>query len=122
MRQKKWLWYLFTSLALLAVVSVIVYNTIQAKRTYHGSVITPPADAADFALTNQKNETGSLTDFRGKYVLLFFGFTTCKDECPATMGALMVVRDQLKEQANKVQVVFVTTDPARDTPQAIGEF
>ena len=120
--QKKWLWYLLAGLALLGVVALYFFYAIKAKQTYHGSVITPPADAVDFSLTNQKNETTSLSDFRGKYILLFFGFTTCKDECPATMGVLMQVRDQLKDQADKVQVVFVTTDPAHDTPQVIGEF
>jgi len=120
--QKKWLWYLLASLALLGVVVVSVFYAIQARQAFHGSVITPPADAVDFTLTNQKNKTTSLSDFRGKYILLFFGFTNCTDECPATMGVLMQVRDQLKDQADKVQVVFVTTDPARDTPQAIDEF
>ncbi len=120
--QKKWLWYSLVGLVLLGVVGFSVYNAIQAKLVYHGSVITPPVEAADFTLTDQKNETKSLSAFRGKYILLFFGFTTCTNECPATMGTLMVVCDQLKEQADKVQVVFVTTDPARDTPQAIGEF
>jgi len=122
MKQKKWLWYLLACLALLGVVAVIIYYEIQAKQVYHGSVINPPADAVDFTLTNQKNESTSLSDFRGKYVLLFFGFTTCTDECPATMGVLMQLRDQLKDQADKIQVVFVTTDPARDTPEVIGEF
>ena len=84
--QKKWSWYLLASLALLGVVAVIIFYAIQAKQAYHGSVITPPVDAVDFTLTNQKNETTSLSDFRGKYILLFFGFTTCTDECPATMG------------------------------------
>jgi protein SCO1 len=120
--QKKWFWYLLAGLALLGAVVWYVVHTIQAKQAYHGSVITPPVDSVDFSLTNQKNETTSLSDFRGKFVLLFFGFTSCPDECPATMGVLMQVRDQLKDQADKVQVVFVTTDPARDTPQAIGEF
>ena len=120
--QKKWLWYLLAGLALLGVVVVYSFYAIRERQAYHGSVITPPAEAVDFSLTNQKNGTTSLSDFRGKYVLLFFGFTNCTDECPATMGVLMLVRDQLKAQADKVQVIFVTTDPARDTPQAIGEF
>jgi protein SCO1 len=120
--QKKWLWFLPAGLALLCVVVMYLFYAIQTKKTYHGSVISPPADAVDFTLTNQKNEATSLSDFRGKYILLFFGFTTCTDECPATMGVLMLVRDQLKDLADKVQVVFITTDPARDTPQAIGEF
>ncbi len=56
--QKKWLWYLLAGLALLGVVVVIVfYASSKQNQTYHGSVITPPADAADFTLTNQKNET-----------------------------------------------------------------
>jgi protein SCO1/2 len=120
--QKKWLWYFLASLALLSVAVMSIFYAIQAKQAYRGSVITPPVDAVDFTLTNQKNETTSLSAFRGKYILLFFGFSTCTNECPATMGTLMLVRDQLKDQADKVQVIFVTTDPARDTPKALGEF
>jgi protein SCO1/2 len=122
MMQQKWLWYFLASLAVLGVIVVSVFYISRANQTFHGSYITPPIDAADFTLTDQKSEKASLSDFRGRFVLLFFGYTNCTSECPATMGTLMVVHDQLKDQASKIQVVFVTTDPARDTPVVIGEF
>jgi protein SCO1/2 len=120
--QKKWIWISLAGLVLLVIVVVIIVNATREKGSFHGSVIDPPAEAADFTLTNQDNQPSSLSDFHGKYTLLTFGFTSCPDVCPATMGALMQVRDQLKDQADKVQVVFVTTDPARDTPAVIDEF
>jgi protein SCO1/2 len=119
---KKFLWIGLAILFLGVAVIAIVFNANRDQHTYNGSVIDPPVVATNFFLTNQDNQQIELTSLRGKYVLLFFGFTHCPDICPATMGVLMQVRDQLKDQADKVQVVFVTTDPARDSPEAIGEF
>jgi protein SCO1/2 len=94
----------------------------RADQGFRGSVVNPPAPAADFALTNQTGQTTKLSDFRGRYVLLFFGYTNCPNECPATMAVLKLVHIDLGNQAGKVQVLFVSTDPARDTPQAVGAF
>ncbi len=120
--QRSWVWYFLGGVAILGIVMTGVAGAIQAKLSFHGSVITPPVEAAGFTLTDQDGEPASLSDFRGKYVLLYFGYTNCTSECPATMGTLMVVHDQLKEQAGKIRVLFVTTDPGRDTPSAIKEF
>lgn len=113
------------ALSLLVIVGVatgIGFIYSRANPSFRGSVITPPLAAPDFTLTDQAGATGSLSNYRGKYILLFFGFTTCTDECPATMAVLHLVRDQLPKYADKIQVVFVTTDPARDTPAAISAF
>jgi protein SCO1 len=117
-------WIAIASLLVIGLVLAIFMFNQRPAQEFNGSLIEPPMPAPDFTLTNQLSETVSLSDNLGKYVLLFFGYTNCPDECPATMGVLMQVYDQLKAtgQADDVQVIFVTTDPAHDTPQALGEF
>ncbi len=117
--------YLLIAMGLLVVVvlATVIYAYAQTKfPAFHGSVISPPMPLADFALTDQNNQTVHLSDFRNKYVLLYFGFTNCPDECPLTMGYLKQMYDKLGSLATEVQVIMVTTDPARDTPQALGVF
>lgn len=88
---------------------------------WRGSVLAEPLDRPDFTLTDTSGEP---FDFRqrtaGRVTLLFFGYTHCPDVCPIHMANLAAVLDDLGWQAREeVQVVFVTTDPARDTPQRI---
>jgi protein SCO1/2 len=120
--EKKFLW-IGTGILLLVVVAAAVTIIVQRMtQSYNGSVISPPSPAPDFSLTSQTGQVMRLSDYRGKYVLLYFGYTNCTNECPATMAIMMKARLELGSQADRVQVVFVSTDPARDTPQAIGEF
>jgi protein SCO1/2 len=80
--------------------------------------LTPwPAHAAtpDFALVDADGRTRTLEDYRGRVVLLFFGFVRCPDVCPAELFKLALVMKQLGPAAAQVQVLFVTLDPARDT-------
>lgn len=93
-----------------------------ANPTFHGSLISPAETAPDFSLTSQTGATVSLSDFRGKYILLFFGFTNCTSECPLTMGYLKQMHDKLGALADQTQVIMISTDPARDTPEAMGAF
>ena len=109
-------------LSVILVVAVGAAVLMNFTPHLHGSVINPPIPAADFTLTDQVGKTAHLTDYRGKYVLMFFGYTNCPDECPATMAFLGQVMSQLGNQADRVQVLFISTDPARDTPQAVGDF
>jgi protein SCO1/2 len=112
-----------TGILILVVVAAGIALILQkAPVSYHGSVINPPAMAADFSLTDQAGNPIRLSQYRGKYVLLFFGYSHCTDQCPATMAILAKVRSQLASQANQVQVIFVSTDPANDTPQSMGQF
>jgi protein SCO1/2 len=120
--QKFIIWIGLGSLVLIVALAAILTYLNPDRLKYHGSVIVPPVPAANFTLTNQSGSPGSLADFRGKYVLLFFGFTNCPDECPATMGMLMVAHDQLGSQQDRVQVVFISTDPDRDTPPQVTDF
>ena len=74
----------------------------------------PPRAAPDFSLQGSDGQTLSLPRFRGKVVLLQFGFTACGNVCPATLATLAQVTRALGEQAAAVQVVYITIDPERD--------
>ena len=76
----------------------------------------------DFALPDAKGQTRRLADFRGKAVVLFFGYTQCPDVCPTTLATMGEVMKLLGSDAARLQVVFVTLDPERDTPQLIAEY
>ena len=108
----------FLLIVLLVFAAVVLvglgYTWYQsAHPAFHGSLITPPEPAGDFTLTDQYTQTVKLSDFRGKYVLLYFGFTNCTSECPLTMGFLKQMHDRLGAQAEQTQVIMVSTDPAR---------
>ena len=120
--EKKFVWVGLGVLGLVLLMGVVGFFVIRANQSFHGSVIDPPSQAADFTLTDQSGREVRLSDYRGRYVLMFFGYTHCPDECPATMAILKQVRIRLGDQADKVQVIFVSTDPGRDTQQAVGDF
>ena len=73
-------------------------------------------------LTDQNGKPRRLEDFRGKAVVLFFGFTHCPDVCPTTLGDIANALKSLGPDAERVQVLFVTVDPERDTPQALAQY
>lgn len=76
----------------------------------------------DFKLTDHRGKTVQLADFRGKAVVLFFGYTQCPDVCPTTLSAMRDALGQLGDDAKRVQVLFVTVDPARDTPALLAQY
>lgn len=76
----------------------------------------------DFSLTSHLNKTYSLSDSKGKVVLLFFGFTHCPDVCPMTLSTIQTVLDQLGDQATQVQPLLITVDPKRDTPDILKNY
>ena len=75
--------------------------------------------AKDFALPDVSGQTKTLSDFKGKAVVLFFGFAQCPDVCPTTMAEIAEVKKSLGEDGEKVTAVFITVDPERDTPQVL---
>lgn len=81
---------------------------------------------ADFgrslALTDHHGKPRTLNDWRGKVVVVFFGFTQCPDVCPTTLASMAAVMQSLGAQADDVQVLFVTVDPERDTPQVLAKY
>lgn len=89
--------------------------------TFHGAVIQSPDPAHDFTLTGANGQV-SLSDFRGKLVLLYFGYTFCPDICPATLANVVQALRLLGDKAADVQVIMVSLDPGRDTPAKLAEY
>lgn len=75
-----------------------------------------------FELTDSAGKRTTLDDFKGKVVVLFFGFTRCPDVCPGTLAELALVKKQLGADGDRMQVVFVTLDPERDRPEILREY
>jgi protein SCO1/2 len=75
-----------------------------------------------FTLVDQNGKTVTDRDFRGKYMLIFFGFTHCPDICPAELQVMSAALDALGPKADDVVPIFVTLDPGRDTPEAVGAY
>jgi protein SCO1 len=91
--------------------------------TFRGTTYAEPYPVApEIELTRANGTTFRLSEMRGKVVALFFGYTSCPDVCPTTMAELKQALDKLGKQANQVQVLFVTVDPKRDTPQRVQEY
>jgi cytochrome oxidase Cu insertion factor (SCO1/SenC/PrrC family) len=77
---------------------------------------------ADFSLQTADNKTVTHTDLRGKYMLVYFGFTHCPDICPTTLLLMSNVVNQLEDAAQKIQPIFISVDPERDTPKLAAEY
>lgn len=75
-----------------------------------------------FELLDTSGKPRTLADFKGKVVVLFFGFTHCPDVCPGTLAELALVKQQLGADGDRMQVVFVTLDPERDRPELLKEY
>jgi len=90
--------------------------------SFKSTDITGADYGKDFALTDHTGKARTLGDFRGKVVVMFFGFTRCPDVCPVTLAELKAVKEQLGEEGKRLQVVFVTVDPERDTQKLLAEY
>ena len=90
--------------------------------SFNGAALEPLAAAPAFSLTDHNGSPFHLSEMRGKVVLLFFGFTNCVEECPLTAAHLKLALETLGTDAQDVQVVLVSTDPVRDTPQMLKDF
>lgn len=91
-------------------------------REFHGTAWEPSETAADFRLTDHTGRQVSLADYRGKAILLFFGYASCPDVCPLTLARLQRVLEGMGEDAEEVEVLLVTVDPERDTPEALAGY
>jgi len=79
-------------------------------------------EPVDFHLTDPNGKMRRLSDFKGKVVVVFFGYTHCPEICPTTLADLAQVMRLLGKDAEKVQVLFITLDPERDTPKLLAEY
>jgi protein SCO1/2 len=106
----------YVRMRLLASLLVFGLCACSPQRVQFQSIDITGADyAKEFTLTDHNGQRRSLSDFKGRVVVLFFGYTQCPDVCPTSMVELTEVKRLLGADASKLQVVFVTVDPARDT-------
>lgn len=90
--------------------------------SFQSTDITGAEFGRTLALTDHHGQSRTLTDFRGKAVVVFFGYTSCPDVCPTTLARYAEVLRQLGDDGSRVQVLFVTIDPARDTREKLAAY
>ena len=103
--------------ALVALIALVVVLT--AEYQYEGVLIDPAKPAPPLNLVDSKGRDFNLEDYRGEVLLVFFGYTSCPDVCPSTLSDMKQVMSKLGDQAEDVQVLFVTVDPGRDTVEKL---
>ncbi|HVN55642.1 MAG TPA: SCO family protein [Anaerolineaceae bacterium] len=115
---------IWLTIGLAALAGVFLLGASILNRPYHfrGSVIEPALSAPQLHLVDQKGKLFQLSEARGKVVLLFFGYTNCPEECPTTLAQFRQIYSDLGNQADQVQMLFVTVDPIHDTPQQLGSY
>jgi protein SCO1/2 len=112
-------------LARLVVVALLALGSAAcgpAAPKFLGSDVTGSSFGRDFKLTDPAGRQRTLADFRGKAVVLFFGYTQCPDACPTTLSELAAAMQTLGPDAARVQVLFVTVDPERDTAELLAQY
>ena len=108
---------------LLAFVAAAVLAACGADAPKFKSIDITGADfGKELSLTGHDGKARTLADFRGKAVVLFFGYTHCPDICPTTLADMAGVVKKLGADAARVQVLFVTLDPERDTPEVLAKY
>ena len=110
----------FSSIIICSLALLAGCDSAGAK--FKGTDITGAAYGRTLELTDQNGKLRRLEDFRGKAVVLFFGFTHCPDVCPTTLGDLANAVESLGPDAERVQVLFVTVDPERDDPKTLAQY
>jgi len=111
---KKYVFVFFLATLLAACSSKIKFNNVDIS----GSSSFSPS----FELEDQTGKLRHLEDFKGKVLVVFFGYTQCPDVCPTTMFEMKKVMDLLGKDASKVQVAFITLDPERDTIELLEKY
>ena len=113
-----------TSVRAAVVVALVAVLAACGKdgAKFQASDITGSSFGREIALTDQTGKARTLADFRGKAVVVFFGYTQCPDVCPTTLAMLADVMKRLGPDADRVQVLFVTVDPERDTAELLSKY
>lgn len=105
------------------LVSLLLTLAVVGYGFWRGSPVpTVPAVGGAFALTDQFGKTRTDAEFRGQYMLVFFGFTNCPDICPVALQTMTEALDQLGDDAAKVTPIFISVDPARDRPEVLRDY
>jgi len=115
--------------ALSATAGISLWKLIQQRQQAAVStliVLPDPREISDFSLTDQNGQPFTLENLRGKWTLVFFGFTHCPDVCPSTLYDLQLVHNEIMQNRENEQplhqVLFVSVDPERDTPERLKEY
>jgi len=112
--------FTFTRRLVLSSMAVLALSACSPEKPTFSSIDVTGADyAKGFTLIDHNGQSRSLSDFKGKVVVLFFGYPQCPDVCPTSMTELTEVKRLLGADADKLQGVFVTVDPARDTTELL---
>ena len=109
----------WSSVLALAVAASLTGCDRASAPSFKAIDITGADYARELSLTDPDGKRRSLAEFKGRVVVVFFGFTQCPDVCPTTMVELAAVKKQLGADGDKVQGIFVTVDPERDTPELL---
>ena len=107
------------SLLALSTVSGFLMGCSPDKPQFKSIDLTGADYAQGFSLTDHNGQLRTLKDFAGKVVVVFFGFTQCPDVCPTSMAELAQVKQQLGADGDKLQGIFITVDPERDTAEML---
>lgn len=108
-------------LAMLVLLAALRFGA-DGPPTFHGTAYEPPEHAPAFTLVDHTGRSTSLSDYHGRPVLLFFGFVNCPDVCPLTLTRLSRSLEDLGRRGEEAQVLLITVDPERDTPEALAEY
>lgn len=107
---------------IVTVACAILAACSSSEPTFRSTDITGASYGGELRLTDTTGKVRTLADFRGKVVAVFFGYTFCPDVCPTTLGEMKSVLARLGDDAKKVQIIFVTVDPERDTPELLAKY
>ena len=117
---------LFVGVGSFLLIGIVAAWTILFGKpaSFRGTTYAEPyPPASEFVLVRGDGSSFQFSEMRGRLVLLFFGYTSCPDVCPTTLAELNQAMGKLSEEdAGRVQVVFVTVDPGRDTPERVQEY
>lgn len=116
--ERRRVWAVALAMAAVVAGAGVALAPAPAPR-FHGTTYTEVLPAADFALVDHDGRPATLEGFRGRPVLLFFGFTHCPDVCPLTLGRLAAAVERAGRPARDARIVLVSVDPARDTPDVL---
>jgi protein SCO1 len=111
--------FVLTAVVAVALAGCDQLGSSSAKQPFQGVDITGAEYARTLSLPDQYGKPRTLDDFKGKVTVVFFGYTQCPDVCPTTMAELAQVKKALGKDGERVQGVFITVDPERDTPEAL---